>query len=603
MELTGRIGKDRFSPESPLDLARQLGELSADRYAAAVVYPFDPFTEVGPFLGVSSRMAMAAPWVVGALLHRAGFDSRIVQQVWNPNFLPRRAEINGRPLDLLAVSSMIIHSAKARELVRDARLMGENRPFVACGGPKYIYQPTDAWRGSEDTWPDVVVTGEAHILLLLLKRILSLKKGEETLAKAWRRLCERGEFHDIPGLVFRSPGDKLELINTGVPQMNEHLERPFAVEGLALYEWPGKHDGLGQTALPLKELGRHIRFVALPGFTEGCTRTCPYCPIPGRMQHSYRSSAEEFISEDILRTYAETGVVQYFAGDDSHFNSNFCERFWNHMAQIRLNGKSLRGQIKIGTEAVLADVEKRIDLLPAAAEGGLFVLWFGIETFNKADLDKGQNTGNTAQVFAAMRSCGISPMAMTMLFPDQGWKGNKTHQYGVAETVRILDRLGASYMQMTYLTPSPGSDYYDGHFLRREVFSKVGRYTVGDSCFDGNRAVIDFSGGKNPKDSAWRQILILGAYWRFYNPGRFVRKLVRYCLDPIEVPMQDLRFSVFGLAQVALSTVRYIPWIWALWRGPWEKYSTTPEFKVPVHWVQSEAIKLRAPKQKITVGA
>lgn len=603
MELTGRVGKDRFLAESHLDLAGQLGELSAGRYSAAVVYPFDPFTEVGPFLGVSRRMAMAAPWVVGALLRRAGFDSRIVQQVWNPNFQPRRAEINGRPLDLLAVSSMIIHSAKARELVRDARLMGEDRPFTVCGGPKYIYQPTDAWRGREDTWPDVVVTGEAHILLSLLKRILTLKKGDETLAKAWRRLCEHGEFHDIPGLVFRSPGDRLELINTGVPQMSEHLERPFAVEGLALYERPGKHDGLGETAMPLDQLGRHVRFVALPGFTEGCTRTCPYCPIPGRMQHSYRSSAEEFIAEDILRTREETGVMYYFAGDDSHFNSNFCERFWNHMARIRFHGQPLRGQIKIGTEAVLTDVEKRIKLLPAAAEGGLVGLWFGIETFNQDDLDKGQNTGNTAKVFAAMRSCGISPMAMTMLFPGQGWKGNETHQFGVSETMKILDSFGATYMQLTHLIPSPGSTYYEGHFLRREVFSKVGRYTVGDNCFDGNRAVVDFSGGKNPAESARCQILILGAYWKFYHPGRLVKKLFHYLLDPTEERLQDLRFSGFGLAQVALSTVRYVPWIWALWRGPWEKYSATPEFKVPVHWVQSEAIKLREPKQKIAVEA
>lgn len=599
MELTGRIGKDRFLPESPLDLAAQLGELSAGRYSAAVVYPFDPFTEVGPFLGVSSRMAMAAPWVVGALLKRSGFDSRIVQQVWNPNFKPRKAEINGKSLDLLAISSMNIHSAKARGLIRDASLMGENRPFVVSGGPKYVYQPTDAWRGNPDAWPDAVVTGEAHILLFLLKRILSLKKSDETLAKAWRRLCEHGEFHDIPGLVFQAPGDKLELINTGVPQMNEYLERPYAVEGLALYERPGKYDGLGQTALPLGELRRHIRFVAMPGFTEGCTRTCGYCPIPGRMQHSYRASAEEFISEDILRTRAETGVVYYFAGDDSHFNSNFCERFWNHMARVRLHGEPLRGQIKIGTEAVLADVEKRIALLPVAAEGGLIALWFGIETYNKDDLDKGQNTDNTAKVFNAMRSYGISPMAMTMLFPGQGWKGNKTHPFGVSETMRILDRYGATYMQLTHLMPSPGSAYYEGHFLRGEVFSKVGKYTVGDSFFDGNRAVVDFTGGKNPSDCARCQILILGAYWKFYHPGQLVKKLLRYWLNPTEQRLQDLRFGWFGLAQIAVSTIRYVPWIWALWRGPWEKYSATPEFKVPVHSVQSEAIKLRAPKREV----
>ncbi|OGE83049.1 MAG: hypothetical protein A2846_01820 [Candidatus Doudnabacteria bacterium RIFCSPHIGHO2_01_FULL_49_9] len=598
MQLTGRIGKDRFLSESPLVLAQQVRDLSAGKFSAAVVYPFDPTTEVGPFLGVSRRMAMAAPWVVGSLLQRSGFDSRIVQQVWNPNFQPRKAELNGRPLDMLAISSMIIHSAKVCDLIRDASAMGEARSFVALGGPKYIYQPTDAWRGTPDTWPDVVVTGEAHVLLSLLIRMLSLKKDDERLAEAWRRLCAHGEFHDIPGLVFRAPGDKLELINTGVPQMSEHLERPFAVEGLALYERPGKHEGLAETAMPLDQLGRKVQVVALPGFTEGCTRTCEYCPIPGRMQYSYRSTSEEFISQDILRTYAETGIKYYFAGDDSHFNSNFAERFWNHMAKVRFRGQSLRGQIKIGTEAVLADVEKRISLLPTAAEGGLVALWFGIETFNSQDLNKGQNPSNTARVFAEMRACGISPMAMTMLFPGQGWKRNESHAFGVSETVSILDRYGATSMQLTHLTTSPGSAYYDGHFLRQEVFSKVGRYVVGDSCFDGNRATVDFSGGKNPKDSARCQILILGAYWKFYHPGRLVKKLLRYWRDPTDETLQDLRFGWFGLGQVLLSTFRLIPWIWALRRGPWEKYSDTPEFRVPVQNVQSEAIKLRVPKRE-----
>lgn len=599
MELAGRIGNDRFMIEKPLDLASQIKDISADRYSVAVVYPFDPFTEVGPFLGYSKSMAMAAPWVVGALLRQAGFDARIVQQVWNPNFRPRRAEINGMPLDMLAISSMIIHSAKARELIRDASVMEKARPFVVCGGPKYIYQPTDAWRGDPETWPDVVVTGEAHILLSVLKRMLSLKKGDETLAQTWKRLCVNGELHDIPGLVFRAPGDKLELVNTGVPQMSENLERPFAVEGLALYERPGRHTGLGITPIPLDQLHRHVRFVALPGFTEGCTRTCGYCPIPGRMQRSYRSSAEEFISEDILRTREETGIVYYFAGDDSHFNSSFVERFWNHMAQIRFHGAPLRGQIKIGTEAVLADVEKRIDVLPAAAEGGLVAVWFGLETFNLTDLNKGQTTSKTAMVFARMRACGISPNAMIMLFLGQGWKGNRSHLFGVAETLNVLNRYGATYMQLMHLSASPGSAFYEGHYLRREVFCKVGRYTVEDNCLDGNRVVVDFSGGKNPSHSAWRQILILGAYWKFYHPGRLIKKFVRYCVYPTEVHLQDLRFSWFGLLQVAVTTVRYVPWIWALWRGPWEKHSTTPELKVPVRSVQSEAIKLRVPKKQV----
>jgi hypothetical protein len=53
---------------------------------------------------------------------------------------------------------------------------------------------------------------------------------------------------------------------------------------------------------------------------------------------------------------------------------------------------------------------------------------------------------------------------------------------------------------------------------------------------------------------------------------------------------QDLRMCAIGLAQTAVSTIRYVPWLMALWRGPWRFYSAAPEFEVPVRRIQTAAI-------------
>lgn len=590
MELSPRTGHDRFLSHSPLAACEALRlQIEADRYTAAVVYPFDPFTEVGPFLGYSARTITAGPWVVGAMLQRAGVTARVVQQVWNPNFQAQRATINGRPIDILAISAMNIHAGKAQALIRDASLMGPARPLVVCGGPKYIYQPTDAWRGGPDLWPDVVVTGETHVLISLLQRVSTLKRGDETLAQACRRVRDDGGLQDIPGLMYRIAGDDEGLVHTGTARLSPNLERPFSVEGLQLYERPGRHGGLSPAPMSLREIGTQVSAIITPGITEGCTETCGFCPIPARMQRSYRTTSHEFISEDFLRVLEATGIRDFAVGDDSHFNSKHCETFWAEMAQVRHKGQPLRGQIRIATEAVLAHVKKRLHVLPDASLGGLNTLWFGIETFNTSDLDKGQNTERTEEVFAALRRQGIGPMAMTILFEGQQWRGNATHPFGIAETMTMLDRCGASYMQMTHISPSPGSRFYEGHFTSGEVLAEAGAYQIDDRFFDGNRVILDFSRGKDPRSCARRQLLILGAYWKFYGPLRLLRLIGRYLREPTALRSQDVRMCAIGMAQTAVSTMRYAPWVLALWRGPWRQYAATPELKAPIR--SSQAIR------------
>src|SRR5687768_13432561 len=134
MELNARRGDDRFVPAGAYRaLEARLRSAGAGRpeTAAVVVSAFDRRTRMLPFLFYDSRLFPAGAGMVAAALHQAGFRrTRAVFQLWNPRFRPSRACVAGRPVDLLLVSSMQIHSRAAYDLIRDARTMGADRPLI-----------------------------------------------------------------------------------------------------------------------------------------------------------------------------------------------------------------------------------------------------------------------------------------------------------------------------------------------------------------------------------------------------------------------------------------------------------------------------------------
>src|SRR5205823_4195201 len=143
-----------------------------------VAYAFDMRTRLGPFLFADMRLLTAGPRAVATALHEAGFtNTRVVLTQWNPNFQPSAARLDGQLPQMLFVSSMQIHSARAYEMIADAHKLGEERPFILAGGAKAIYEPWDffGFDAAGQTSADVVVTGEELVLLELLDRIMAFK--------------------------------------------------------------------------------------------------------------------------------------------------------------------------------------------------------------------------------------------------------------------------------------------------------------------------------------------------------------------------------------------------------------------------------------------
>ncbi|MFQ6048210.1 MAG: radical SAM protein, partial [Phycisphaerae bacterium] len=189
MELRSRPKHDRFLPDGAyLAVQESLRRLPAAGRPVVVVYAFDRLTVMLPYMFANRWMAPAGARAIGAALAAGGFEPvRIVLQQWTPNFDVRCARLDGRPVQMLCISSMQIHSARAIALVQQAHQMGPDRPLIVVGGPKAIYEPHAFFAlppgGSVEA--DVVVMGEEFVLLQMLERILACTGRSETLRQGF----------------------------------------------------------------------------------------------------------------------------------------------------------------------------------------------------------------------------------------------------------------------------------------------------------------------------------------------------------------------------------------------------------------------------------
>src|SRR6202011_2195703 len=126
--------------------------------------------------------------VAGALVRAGMKRTRAVFQLWNPSFRPDQARIDGRPPELLLVSTMQMHSRLAYQAIRDAWQLGDERPLILVGGPKAFHEPYHFWplqTPGGPVAPDAAVTGEAFILLDLLHLLMDYRRPGEHIRRAF----------------------------------------------------------------------------------------------------------------------------------------------------------------------------------------------------------------------------------------------------------------------------------------------------------------------------------------------------------------------------------------------------------------------------------
>jgi len=597
MELPSRPKNDRYTvPGRYIELERTLrarpgvGEISA-----LVCYAFDFRTRLGPFLFADMRLLTAGPRAVGAALVNAGFKkTRIVLRQWNRNFRPSEARFDGKPPELLLVSSMQIHSASAYEMIVDAHRLGDNRPLILAGGAKAIYEPWDFFGvgPQQNCDADVVVTGEEFVILELLDRLMEFRANGEHLRKTFHRLRRSGLLDDIPGLVFRE-GDEKEplasqplslpspqggdgnagrLINTGIQRMVQDLdELPHPIVGIGLLEPPHRRRAMSRHPLAIEKIPRHAGMISLVT-THGCKFHCPYCPIPAYNQFTFRYKSPDRLRDEIQVLAERTGINAFFGTDDNFFNSReTVEDTFKVLSQGKVHGKPFRDAIFFGTEATEYDVYKNQDLLALCRDGGLRAIWFGIEDMTAELVKKGQSPEKTMTLFKLLNRHGICPMSM-MMHHDGQPLASRGNLYGLINQVKFLRKSGSVSVQVTILTPSVGSKGYEDPYKQGMVIGAAAAKQVEDYQYDGNHCIAT----EDPRP--WRkQLNIYLAYASFYNPFNFVRAIANW-KDPLWT--FRVMYQAYGMVGLVKSFSRGFGWLKALWSGPVVKMQEPPRRKL-----------------------
>ena len=581
MELLTRAKGDHFTrPGRYGELESQIRRrVRGHDIPILLIYAFDFRTRLGPFLFVDKTLVPGAPRAVASALHAAGLTNvRVVMQPWTPKMHPSLATIDGKPPEMLLVSSMQIHSGSAYRLIRDAWRLGDQRPLILAGGPKAIYEPWDFFGLSPDgqEGADVAITGEEFVILELLDRILQHKLPGESMREAFERVRGAGLLEDVAGLVYRPdpPEGRPEyLINTGVQRLVQDLdELPLPFDALGVFEPPHRRPTLATRPLSVRRLRRHGQIMGMVT-TRGCKFRCPYCPIPAYNQHTFRFKSAERVVEEMAGITERSGINSFFGTDDNFFNDRqTVEEIFTGMARGTVAGKPFRKAIWFATEATEFDVFKNRDLLPLARDAGLRGLWFGIEDLTAELVKKGQSPEKTKAVFKLLLKQGIAPMPMMMHHDGQPfwtWR----NLYGLLNQVRFLRRAGALTCQVTLLTPTPGSRSYAESFADGKVLKRVGGKPVEDYQYDGNHCVA--TDDRYP----WRkQLNMLASYASFYNPANLLRALPK--IDSLWAPR--VTFQVYGMIGLAKSIYQIRDWLVRLVSGPIERFSELPPPKFPM---------------------
>jgi len=589
MELPRRAADDDFlKPGELTDIRRRLRGI-ADRHdlATVIACAFDRRTRMLPFVFADTRMAPAGPRAIGSALVDSGFEkTRIVLQQWNPYFRPSRMQLDGRIPDLFCVSSMSLHLAECRKLLRDVRRIDpDHRPLIIVGGSVCVYEPWQAFtRNSSKAFsPDVAVTGEEYVFLALLERLLSERAGNEPLRETFVRTRDAGGLDEIPGLIYglgEQEGVAEQLVDTGIQRLLLDLdEQSSPVHGYRVLEAPSRRPGLSARPLPQEKVRLHNRISSLV-LTFGCKFSCPYCPIPGYNRRQYRAKSPGRITEEFQRLSGEFGMRYFFGADDNFFNDT--ERTTEILQSLaRADGSKgkLRRQIRWGTEVTVHDTLKMAEHLPLARDAGIRALWLGVEDMTGTLVKKGQTVDKTREAFQLMRRSGICPMPM-MMHHDEQPLFTRGRPDGLFNQIRLLRKAGAISLQVLMITPSAGSRLYEETFESGMVFESVGDRKVEDCMYDGNYVIA------SAQDRPWRkQLNLIVAYTWFYNPVCF---LIELCRPRGSAGIKPFGMQIVGMLGLLQTVRRTLGWALRLMFCRIKRKTRPPASSIPMRNVAGE---------------
>ncbi len=567
--------------------------------ATVVVCAFDHRTRMLPFIFADTRMAPAGIRAIGSALADTGFEkTRLVLQQWNRRFRPSQMRLDGRIPDLFMASSMGMHEAACKELVRDARRIDPaHRPLIVVGGSHAVYEPFKVFSvdPEDPSGPDVAVTGEEFVLLSLLEAVLSVRAEGEPMRSAFARARDTGILDEIPGLVYslgERDGIAEKLIDTGTQRLLGDLdELPHPVLGYRLLEPPSRGATLASRALPADRVRRHTPISSIV-MTFGCKFACPYCPIPAYNQRQFRTKSPERIADEMHRIGDEFGHRYFFGTDDNFFNDHDrALEIVETLARTQVEGSRLGSRVRWATEVTVHDTLKMKEHLPLMREAGCSGLWLGVEDLTATLINKGQTVDKTTEAFRRLRDAGICPMPMMMHHDAQPLYTRKS-DYGLLNQIKLLRQAGAVSVQVLMLVPAPGTKLYHETYTSGQVFDRVGGRRVDPYMHDGNYVIA--SHHKHP----WKkQLNILASYLYFYNPWSLIVELGR----KTKVGDKPASAQLLGMLGTTQNIRRTLGWAFRLMFRKIRRHTEPPKSPIPMQSVEGTHSIYTTPTVLITI--
>ena len=570
MELPTRARGDEFAPSGRV--AQLLGQIASrpgiGDIPVACFCAVDFRTRMLPTLFYDSRMIPGGLVAISAAFHLAGFKTRGVFQMWSPNVRPSKCRIDGKPIGVMATTTMQINSAASYELIRDAWSMGEDRPLILAGGPKAIFEP-DHYFGLFQKGPDggihadAVATGEELVLLELLDRLTANRGRDETMLRAFRRCRDEGLLDDIPGLLYmskeRDRGGRPILVNTGVQRLVRDLdELPHPRVGLTLIEPRHGAQTLSPQPIPQDKLHKNVGMIAVVT-THGCRFNCQYCGISAYNQRTWRHKSPERLADEFKVLREQFNIPFFYGTDDNFFNHRpTTESILTALAKTtyHIGGKTrtARQAIQFGTEATATDVYNNRDLIPLARDAGTWGIWFGIEDLAVKLVNKGQTPAKTIELFRLLDANEILPMAMLMYYDGQPLRTASNDLTGLINQARFLLDHGAASYQCAMHSPALGSPEFDKTLNSGKVIKTAGGTLMQDRHYDGGHVVA--TSAKNPAHVHWN---LWKAYFAFYNPLALI-KLLSFRWNSRTLAWRAL-IQLLGLVSLAVTVFKSFPWL------------------------------------------
>ncbi|MCJ7543286.1 MAG: B12-binding domain-containing radical SAM protein [Phycisphaerae bacterium] len=249
-------------------------------------------------------------------------------------------------------------------------------------------------------------------------------------------------------------------------------------------QWSELRDGLGaadQSVQPIN--GRYD--VGCIQTTRGCPVGCDFCSVTRFNGPRFRHRP----IDEVVQEWNTTTRKFLFVVDDNFFGVGRADADW---AKALLRALITRGKRRLWFSQTTVNMGGDREALRLAYRAGCRGMLVGFETFNPVNL-KQYHKGLNAKLLDDYRvlvdgfhAAGVAVFGAFIVGGDDDTEDT------VSDTVLAAVRLGVDIMQLTNLTPLPGTKMYDRYMAEGRIFATNypvdwERYTFVETVYDPRR--------------------------------------------------------------------------------------------------------------------